>query len=169
KKEAAIALLKNKQPVAPQQLDKIAANKDYRRDLYDEMIKLKAGTLFPRKYMTQASLSESDMSLYASDDETPGLTLLGSRTASFEGKMQKFYLYRIRFAGGDEDEDVGAPATEYLGVAGPYAIDALNLKTTNDASGIYYKENFDPKKMDSQFKEYLKGVTADKTDANEYN
>ena len=42
-----------------------------------------------------------------------------------------------------------------MGIAGPYSLDAKDLKTNNDGTDIYYNEEFSKKAVDKQFKELL--------------
>jgi hypothetical protein len=156
KKEAAIALAKNKQVVPGLVWDKIAADKEFRRELYDSLQRIGAIQLFPKKYLTQKLLAESDMYNNSDDDDDSpsSIALISERVITYKGARKKFYLYKVTFS--YEDEDGEEKATHYLGIAGPYAISPSDMKTNNEASGLFYGEEYDLKKVDKQFAEYIK-------------
>jgi len=71
----------------------------------------------------------------------------GERSIFYKGKEQKFYLYKVGFA--DDTESY------YLGVAGPYPVNAKDFTSTHSITGIYWDSEFDSKALDKQLKEYL--------------
>jgi uncharacterized protein YbaP (TraB family) len=151
KQAAAIALARNNQPVDPFQAEKIAANINYRCDFYSELEKYHKGNLFPAKYRNQKSLAEAEVYVMAADEsDTAVVHFIGERTAKFKGKQQRFYLYKAIINSG-EDESV------HLAIAGPYGVSASKSKliASSDAASIYWREGYDKKKVDEQFKELL--------------
>lgn len=152
KQEAALLLLKNKQPVNPKEIEKIAADKVYRRDLYDNLVKIGKQNLFPARYLTQQYLAESDMYIYASDEDEPEeVSFIGKREVIYKGEKKRFYLFRLKYEYGEEDE-----TEQYLGIAGPYSMDLKKFEMDYEATGLFYKEQFDAKKTDQQFTAFLK-------------
>jgi hypothetical protein len=86
---------------------------------------------------------------YASDEESPSrITDLGERNFLYKGKEQRFYLYKVSFS---ETEPYS-----YLGVAGPYPADKKQMKSTHSATGVHWDEEFDAKKVEEQFRAYMK-------------
>lgn len=149
-KEAALmALVKNNQPVAPAEVEKLAADKGFRLSLYEYLKKIGKEKLFPPKYYNQKSFAESEIYEIATEDEQEvAITFVGERVADFLGKKKKFYLFKLTYDYEDGKES-------YLGIAGPYELNSKTLVTYSDASGIYYDELFDKNKTDKQFKAYL--------------
>jgi uncharacterized protein YbaP (TraB family) len=152
--EAAMQLLKNEQKVEGDVFRKIAADRWFRRDLYDSLIALGKENLFPVKYLTQELMAESDMYNIAYD-ETPvtEMELLGVRQMEYKGELKKFYLYRIQLGEGDEDE-----VETYLGIAGPYSANEKDMHIKISITGLYTTETFDEDKIDEHFAAYLKEI-----------
>lgn len=152
--EATMSLLKNEQTVDADVFRKIAADRWFRRDLYDSLTALGKETLFPVQYLTQKLIAESDMYNIAYD-ETPvtEMELLGVRQMQYKGELKKFYLYRIQLGEGDEDE-----AETYLGIAGPYSVNEKDMRIKISITGLYTTEAFDEDKIDEHFAAYLKEI-----------
>jgi hypothetical protein len=149
---AAICLVRNGQVADPKEIGKLAADNDYRLDLFADLKKLGKEYLFPAKFRTQRYFAEAELYSYATDDNSPSsIVFLGEREAELNGQRKKFYLFRVDFNYEEEDE-----ASSYLGIAGPYEKEAKNLETTNDATEVYYDEEYDKKTVDQQFRELLK-------------
>jgi len=147
--KALIALLKNNQAVSAVDIEKIAEDKAYRKDLYEELKKLDKLKLFPVKYATQQKIAESEIYQLASDDDDPSsTTFIGERVEMFMGKKQKFYLFKIDYSGEDE-------STSYLGVTGPYPLTSPEMIASSDVAGLYWHEEYDKVKLGEQFKKYL--------------
>jgi uncharacterized protein YbaP (TraB family) len=151
KSVAALRLVKNGQPVDPSELEKLAANNEYRLDLYNDLKELGKATLFPAKYLTQRYFAEAELYTYASDDYSPSsMEYLGEKLAELNGRKMRFYLFKIGF-----EEDEGDEPENYLGVAGPYEMDPKNLETTNDATGYNADEAYNKKQVDKHFRTLL--------------
>lgn len=148
KSVAALRLVKNGLPVDPAELEKLAADNEYRLDLYSDLKELGKLSLFPEKYLTQRSFAEAELFTHASEEYSPSaIEYIGEKQTAFTGQKMRFYLFRISF----EDEEEGKPET-YLGIAGPYEIDPKNLETTNDATGYHYDEAYNKKQVDKHFR-----------------
>ncbi len=148
---AALRLVKNGQTVEAAELTKLAADNEYRLDLYNDLKELGKTSLFPAKYLTQRYFAEAELYTYASDDYSPSsMEYIGERLAELNGEKMRFYLFKIGF----EDEE-GNDTESYLGMAGPYEIDPKNLVTTNDATGYQYDEAYNKKQVDKHFRTLL--------------
>jgi uncharacterized protein YbaP (TraB family) len=146
---AVLALIKNNQPVNAAAIEKVAEDKTYRKEFYEELKKINKLKLFPSKYATQLKIAESEIYNIASDDDEPsGVTFLGERIAVFMGKKQKFYLFKVVFEGEDY-------SYSYLGITGPYELSSKEIVTVSEVSGVSWDEEFDKKTIESQFKKYL--------------
>jgi uncharacterized protein YbaP (TraB family) len=151
KKEAAIQLIRNKQPVPAEVLLKLAADDNLRTQLYHELKELKKTALFPAQYATQQYFGKSAMYEMASDDyNVKKITFLGKRTAKYKGKQYTFYLYHVVM---EDDEPAG-----YLGVAGGYKPGSTTLETAVELSGIHWDETWTAAKVNAQFKTFLKNM-----------
>ncbi len=149
KEQAVLALLKNKQPVDSKQIEKLAADKAYRKDFYNELKEIGKESLFPGKYLSQRYMSESEIYVAASDEDEPSeIVFLTEKTLTIEGNKQRFFLYKVTY-------DYDGEKTQYLGVAGPYSLNSKQIETIGDATGLYWKEEFDPKKVDLYFKKFM--------------
>jgi uncharacterized protein YbaP (TraB family) len=147
-----LAQLEAKQPVDLKTIYTLATTNEYRHDLYDELKKLNKQNLFPSEFLTQQKLAESKLYSYSSEEDPPAsMQYLGNKITDFNGKKQKFYLFKIMFS---DDPD----AASYLGVAGPYSLDQKNYLSTHEATGCYYSEEYDAKKTEQQLKDYFKSL-----------
>jgi uncharacterized protein YbaP (TraB family) len=143
-----IAQLTNNQPVDSRIIYTLATTDEYRHDLFDELKRIGKLNLFPSQYRSQKELGKSKVYMYASDEEPPGLiSHAGEKTILYKGKQQKFYLYKVPF-------DI-ANSESYLGIAGPYKLDQKDYLSTHEVTGVYWLKEFDAKKINDLFKEYL--------------
>lgn len=150
REEAALALVKNNQPVAPAILEKIAADKSLRVHLYTELVKCKKEKLFPAIYHTQKSFSESELYRAALDNEYDSISIrfVEMRKAMYMGKMQTFYLFNLAYNNEDGQQE------GHLSVAGPYTAGG-KLVTESDISQIVWDEKYAPNRVTTQFKKVL--------------
>jgi len=147
---AVLALIKNGQTVNAADIETVAEDKGYRKDLYEELKKLNTLKLFPAKYATQLKIAESEIYFLANedDDEPSAINFIGERITIFMGKKQKFYLFKIDFSYEEE-------SSSYLGITGPYLLSGKEIITSSKASGINWDEAYVKKKIDEQFKNYI--------------
>jgi hypothetical protein len=158
KQEALIGLLKNKQVIPPAAVEKLAADKSYRRDIYDNLKKINKSGYYPAKYRTQQHLAESDIYNYAySEDEPTEMNYIGERTVLYKGKKHRFYLYKLVYSYESEESDE-MEEHKYLGIAGPFSIDLKTMEKENNVTGLFYDDEYDPKKIDKQLSSYLKSI-----------
>lgn len=149
-KLAVVELIKNGQAVKPSILEKIAAD-DYNRSLfYDDLKKLNCLKLFPAKYLNQKSIARSELVQYMSEDdmEPSEITFLSEKEAIFQGKKQKFYLFKLNYVYEDEKE-------VYLGICGPYAPGQKEIKT-NPSVITLSDEQLGSRNLDELFEKTLK-------------
>lgn len=147
------ALLRNGQKTDAKQTVILAADRVYRRQLYDMLEEQGRLDLFPSKYLTQRLMAESDLHFYGVDDTPITFSeFLEDRTVLYNGKKQRFFLFRISF---DDEETPASEREYYLGVAGPYETNSKNMKTSNEVTTYYYGETFDKKKIDEQFRKLI--------------
>ena len=151
KERAAIALARCGQKADPVQLENIAKDIYYRITLYEDLEELKKQKLFPAKYYTQQLFAQSDIYQSASDDYEPAsVSFIGEKTALFMGKQKRFYLFKVTYNYEEDGQE------SFLGIAGPYTITQEKIITRSQISGLYNDENYNPKKVNAQFKDYLK-------------
>jgi len=150
REEAALALVKNNQPVAPAILEKIAADKSLRIHLYTELVKCKKEKLFPAIYHTQKSFSESGLYTVAQDNEYDSISIrfVEIRKAMYMGKMQTFYLFNLTY-NNEDGQQMG-----HLSVAGPYTAGGKPV-TESDISQIVWDEEYAPHLVTTQFKKVI--------------
>jgi uncharacterized protein YbaP (TraB family) len=148
KEQAAILLVKNNQPVSATVLNSIAADPRTRKRLYDDLKEIKKQALFPKLYLTQKSLSESDLYDIASDQDYDVKTIkfVAEKTATYHNKKYKFYLFKVTV-----EDDGGS----YLGVTGGYDIAGKSVEPKEDLSSMNFDEEFDASKINDQFKKWL--------------
>ena len=150
-----LALLKNKQPIDQRTIYTLATTDEYRSRLYDELVKLNKISLFPPGYATQMALGRSKLfNLDSEEDQPETMEFIGERTRDYNGKKQKFYLFKVKYS---EDGD------GYLGVAGPYELNAKILSSDQTATGIYFDKSFDGTKADEFFTKYIDDLLRSKT------
>jgi hypothetical protein len=144
---AAIALLNKKREVPPSVLLSIAADTNYRVNLYDEMKRLKIEKLYPAKYLNQRSFADSYL-YNALEDPPSRIIFIGEKIVSYKGKKQKVFLYRLIYDSGGEEES-------YLGISGAFSPDGKSVSLTGNVSGIYAEETFKTSLIDKHLKAYL--------------
>ncbi|MEO5684266.1 MAG: TraB/GumN family protein [Chitinophagaceae bacterium] len=160
RKRAALELIGNAQPVPAALLDKMAADKNMRIVLYNDLLDLKKKSLFPARYATQAYFAESNMYSTATEDgemEITAMQFLHKKTAVYKKKTYLFYLYKITVEGDD------GPAV-HLGIEGGYPVAGAGLDAVIGLGAVYYDKTFDLKKIDTQLQEYLKKLEKDEAD-----
>jgi len=149
KEEAITRLLENNQSVDAKEIEKLAASNEYRLSFYHSLEKINKLSFFPAKYKTQRWFAEAELYGYDEEDYFPEtMELVAEKEAIFDGKKQRFFLFKLQYQGED---------TYTWGIAGPYDLDSKNLETTNDVTLIDYdEEEFDKKKINQQFEKFLK-------------
>jgi len=147
---AAVALLKNKQTVEPAVLTQIAASKDWRIELYNDLKKLEKESLFPKQYFTQVYFGEAELYSQGLDDEgrVTKVTYLGEKTATFKSTRSKFFLFKV-------DLEYDGEKTTHLGVVGPYKLNSKIPESETSATGLYWDEPYSAKEVNAQFKKFL--------------
>lgn len=147
---AVISLVKLNKPVNAQHLLQLAASNVYRNTLFDDLKKVKKLSLFPKKYLTQQALAESDLYNYiVEENDIQRLQFVGERMVNYMGKKSRFYLFKADMSN-EEEKNIK------LAVAGPYDIKpGAALITYPAAMGVYWDEEFRTNGMDNLLKAYL--------------
>ncbi|PWU03862.1 MAG: hypothetical protein C5B52_02565 [Bacteroidetes bacterium] len=146
-------LLENNQTPSTLALDKLAADKFERTNLYDELDKAKKTSLFPQKYLNRKAFAESYLWNSFDDDEPASVEFVGTRTELYEGKKKIFYLFKINF----DPED----PSYYLGISGPYDPNSTSSSLKIPVAGYFEEENYDPKRLDEFLRKFLNYYSAD--------
>jgi hypothetical protein len=145
-----IALIEANQPADTKTIYTLAITDEYRHTLYDELKRINRLKLFPAEFANQRQLAQSKLLQILSEDEDAptNINYVAEKIITYKGKQQKFFLYKFSY------DAIGEPW--YLGVAGPYSLNTKELESNHEASGAYWDEEFDPKKTDQHFKQYMK-------------
>lgn len=151
---ALMALLDNGENVTVSDLLPLAKSDEYRATLYDKLSGENKLDLFPKEFLTQRLLGQSYVFSAAYEEGAPAVTYLKEKTVEFNGKKQKFYLYKVTFGDGEDEEE-----TNYLGVAGPFSLNIKEMKTDESGTGINWHDEFDAKKIDALFDAWFKRLT----------
>jgi uncharacterized protein YbaP (TraB family) len=147
KRFAAVGLLKNGVPLEPKYAEAIAADKYNRIEFYRELVEIGKEKLFPQKWLTQQHFAETYLYGSFDDDEPTKIIPLGERIATFKGRKQRFFLYRLEYEFEDEKYT-------YLGVSGPFNLKTSDVLPADVISGVVAGE-FDHKRIAEHFKNYL--------------
>ncbi|MBS1600443.1 MAG: TraB/GumN family protein [Bacteroidetes bacterium] len=150
-----VALTENKQVVDPQVLLKLAKDKNYRLNLYDELKELKSQNLFPRQYLTQQYFAESMVyeSAIEDDYEPNAITFIAQKIISFKGKKSRFFFFKVSY---EEEEK-----TFHLGCAGPFDVDATKISSDKATGHLYYEEEYTQAKQEKQIAALIKSMEED--------
>ncbi len=149
-KDVAFILLDKNEPVNPSVFTTIAADKNMRTLLYDNLKKKNKTSLFPPTYLTQQYFAESFVYTAASDDDEPSsYKFLTQKQGKYKGKTYNFYLYKVTYGEGDD-------AISHLGIAGGFNTNPKAVEPVDDISGIYWEEEFNQAELSNQLKAYLK-------------
>ena len=146
------ALAVNKQVIGQKPLLKLAGDKSFRVDFYNELKKIKKQTLFPKEYLSQQSFAESMVYSAATDDdnEPSGLTFLLQKTVLFLGKKARFFFYKVAFSNEEK--------TYRLACAGPFDSDPIKLSADKATGALYYKEDYDSQQSKQQIAALIKDM-----------
>lgn len=145
-----IAQLTNGQPVDNRTVYTMATTDEYRHRLYEDLKKTGKLKLFPAEYLSQAELGKSKVFEEGTDEESFPTTIdyKGERLIVYKGRQQRFFLYKVIY------DAIGADS--YLGIAGPYPLNPKDYSSTHERTGIFWNEQFDGKKLDKFFRDYMK-------------
>jgi len=153
KQSALLALLRNKQPVSPIEIRKLAADKEYRASFYDALKKIDKLQLFPTEFLTQPLFAEGYVYNYTSDDDADNTVckLLGERVATINKLPQRFYLFKVSF-------DYDGETESHLAVCGKFDINKKVALVKDDDSiiKVFYDSEFDSAKINKLFNQFIK-------------
>lgn len=142
--------LKNGQPVDNKTIYTLATTDEYRHDLYDVLKKTGKLKLFPATYLSQSELGKSKVYNYSSGEDFQAslIQYKKEKLLNYKGRNQRFIIYRVDFGGIDSES--------YLGVAGPFNVNPGIYESSHEATGIYWRSEYDAGRVDELFREYMK-------------
>ncbi len=151
KESSAMALIKlGKQPDTAQ-MNRIAADDLYRVRLYEDLDAAKKIKYFPGKYNNQQAIAKSDLFNSIEEDyDSLSIRFVAERNALFQGKQQKFMLFKVSYLNSDGD------VVSSLGIAGPYPLSGNVIITRSKITGLSGQEPYDINKNNQYLKDYLK-------------
>ncbi|MDQ7825695.1 MAG: ankyrin repeat domain-containing protein [Candidatus Eremiobacteraeota bacterium] len=124
---AVLALLESGERVEPHYLEEVAACPEVRRDFLVSLGQMGKGSLFPRRYLTQAAIAESDMAVWLAFPtelgSPPGqIELVKVFTVKADAATLEYYLFRFKPLLPD------CPFQGWMaGISGPYPKGTLTL------------------------------------------
>ena len=125
KQLAVMELLKNRESVAPSDLDTLAKDKAIRVDFYKDLKSAGLEKLFPSRYKTKQAFAESYLYSYLSDDygDIEKINFVQIKSTGAGKDERQYYCFRFR---AEEDEN------ESLGIVGPFAAGDSSLLVVNE-------------------------------------
>ncbi|NML20475.1 hypothetical protein HHL16_06300 [Pseudoflavitalea sp. G-6-1-2] len=147
------ALLPLNQTIPPAELLKIAADRNSRVFLYDTLASLKKLAVFPKQYLNQKAIAESELISEVDEDEyeIDQFVFVGERVVNFKNAKKKFLLFRLTFKGSE--------SSSYLGVAGPFSITpGAPVKRRAEATSMLYEKEYDATTLDDDLKQWLQSI-----------
>jgi hypothetical protein len=128
------SLLRQQQKGDEKRILNLAQNQYYRKDLFKELQDFNLEKFFPAKYLNQDSIAVSDFFTYLSDEysEPQSMKVVHSEVLPYKGAQKKFFV--IEFVDPDDGK-------KYRGVAGPYAINKIEV--FGEATGSTFEESAD--------------------------
>jgi|GEM_PF-1092095 len=145
----ALALIDHGQSPSPQVLQSLAASKEFRYPLHEALSERRKLALFPAAWRTQKALAESQLCNEAYEEERASrLVFVGLRERMFQGRRQRFYLFRMHY---QDDERV------YLGIAGPYALNN-QIPSGGQVMAVLAADAYDSRTLDRQLDQFLEGL-----------
>lgn len=144
-----LAMLECKMQPDTKAISALAAADEYRHRLYDGLKRAGRLSLFPAAYLSQKQLGQSKLYEYITeDDDAPEILVpVTEKVIMYKGKKQRFWIYKLSFSADEPDY--------YMGVAGPYDLNAKNFDSNHNVTSVYWDKNFESNKIDSLLKEYL--------------
>jgi uncharacterized protein YbaP (TraB family) len=139
------ALLKNDQEVPKARIESIAAQKEYRIQVYNMLAERDKLKLFPQKELRQVNFGESLVYDYCMDDGPypSAINYLSSEVFDFKGGKYRFYFYTVV---SDSDDD----SFTYLAMAGPYNTKTNDMSIDWAVGLLAYETEFDESTLKEQ-------------------
>ena len=145
-------LIKKIQPDAVV-VDSLSTDMSFRTEVYNLLSDNKKLDLFPKRLLNQRSFAECHLFNTNEDDGYNYMKFIADKSLKYNGKLQRFYLFEVKYSKKDSDS--------YLGIAGPYNTSTSKFfigDEEEDVTGVYVTEPFKGKQTDAQLKAYLKEV-----------
>jgi uncharacterized protein YbaP (TraB family) len=153
RRKTAMLLTERDIKIDPAIWDTLASRVDTRSLTYNDLKKYGKESLFPAAYLKQRYFAEAALYDMATEDDedtrTAATQIITTRSMLFNGKIYKFYLFKVTFT---EDNE----SRSYLGVGGGYDTDEKDLDPQVELTGIHWADKYDIATLNDQFKDYLK-------------
>ncbi len=151
---ALIQLLKNNVPVLPEKILKIAANKTYRTQFYDDLVKIGKEKFFPKLYLTQQKFAEAylyELLTEEYEQENPIITFLSEKISKVGGIEKRYFIFKIKNVYDGE-------TTYNLGIMGGFEknVQKVSLKYDDQQYYYYYDEKFNAAKINTVYEDFIK-------------
>jgi uncharacterized protein YbaP (TraB family) len=132
-------------------IQKVAANKLSRIDLYYTLKEKNKQALFPRTYFTQPLFAEGLVCQAVTEDEDVDFSLqfIKKQVVRYHNKPSVFYFYKINYPG---------DPVSYIGYAGPFRTD-LTMKNIEDATGSTYWDETETHSLQQSLSELIRKLT----------
>ncbi len=157
-------LISNKQPVSETVLEKLAKNKNYRVELYNNLAKYNKQILFPKAYLSQQQFAESLVYTFFSEDdnEIPPDAIIPvlQKTAMYKGHKAKFYFFKLIFKQDDGKH-------YQLGCAGPFSINSQVMSVNKAFGAVYGKDDYDAANLKEDSNALIKQMEGGDSEHNE--
>lgn len=133
KQLAVMELLKNRESVAPADLDTLAKDKAIRVDFYKDLKSAGLEKLFPSRYKTKQAFAESYLYSFLTDDDgvVEKINFVQLKSTGRGKDERQYYCFRFRWEG-DEEEN--------LAIVGPFAADQSLLVVNEEDDYIWVDE-----------------------------
>lgn len=153
KNNAILALLKNNKPVPVADIRKFANDKEWRTSFYESLKEIKKTSFFPKENYSQLKFAESYLYNSLMGDyevDVRSTQMIKEKTAEINGKMQRFYIYKVVL---NEDDT----KTTYFAVCGAFDMDKNIAEIKMEDQDIYlnFEDVFSLSAVDELFKKYI--------------
>lgn len=147
KKDVIVALARNGIRAPDRDILAVAVEDGWRYLLYDDLAKYNKTAWFPAKYATQQQMAQSYIYNMLQDEDAEGTIIyVGEKTALYDGKQQRFYLFKVNYSEDGEDET--------LSICGPYSMDKKKLGSSYKAVA-FSEEPYQKSEIQKQFRALL--------------
>jgi hypothetical protein len=147
KKDVIVALARNGIRAPDRDILAVAVEDGWRYLLYDDLAKYNKTAWFPAKYATQQQMAQSYIYNMLQDEDAEGTIIyVGEKTAMYDGKLQRFYLFKVNYSADAGDET--------LSICGPYSMDKKKLGSSYKAVA-FSEEPYQKSEIQKQFRALL--------------
>jgi uncharacterized protein YbaP (TraB family) len=120
----------------------LAADRNYRVRLYEELQKIGKEKLFPKKFYKQQLMAESDLAVSMNSDyeygmEADSMVFVRAVEMKYGGKDSRFYVFKYAYRYTEEGEQA---ERWYAGVSGPFPKDKKQVILRGSATTYGYED-----------------------------